>query len=307
MTVRHVRIGPTDLDSSVIALGCMRWADLDDRGADALLGSAIDAGVDLFDHADIYGGGRCEEIFGEALHRSATSRSDVVLQSKCGILPGRYDLSARHIVASAEGSLRRLGTDHLDVFLLHRPDALADPDEIAAAFGQLEDAGKVRHFGVSNHTPSQISLLIDRLSQPIVAVQQQFSLAHTAMIDRGLTANTGSAVAVDRDGDVLDFCRSRGITVQAWSVLQYGAFAGTFLGEPGFEALDAALDAASRELGITAGAVAIAWILRHPAGIQPVVGTTRPERLRELAASADVTLTRERWYELYTAAGNSLP
>lgn len=305
--MKYIDIGGSGLRGSAITLGCMRINQLSEGEVAGLIGAATDAGITMFDHADIYGGGRCEEVFGAALEQTSVRREDIVVQTKCGIRDGFYDFSAEHIRASVEGSLRRLRTDYVDLLLLHRPDALVEPDEVAGVFDELVTAGKVRHVGVSNQNPAQLELLRAHVRQPIVANQLQFSLAHTPMIDAGINVNTGFDGAVVRDGGILDYCRLHGITVQPWSVLQHGQIAGTFLGNPAFPELNAALDEVAAQTGATPAAVAIAWILRHPAGMQPVIGTTKPARVEEIARATHLELSRETWYALYRAAGNQLP
>ncbi|GAA2007965.1 aldo/keto reductase [Microbacterium ulmi] len=305
--MKDIEIGRSGLRGSQIALGCMRIDSLADADLAALLTAARDEGITVFDHADIYADGRCEEAFGRALDAGVVRRDEIVLQSKAGIRPGRYDLSGAHLIAAVEASLRRLRTDRLDLFLLHRPDALVDPDEVAAAFDELHAAGKVLHFGVSNHSAGQIALLAGSVRQPLVADQLQLSVAHTPLIDAGLNVNMASAASLDHDGGTLDYCRLHGITIQPWSVLQHGYFAGSLVGSAEYPALNEELSAQAGRHGVTPAAIAVAWLLRHPAAMLPVVGTTRPARVRELARAADVELTREEWYSLYLAAGNSLP
>ncbi|GAA1882883.1 aldo/keto reductase [Asanoa iriomotensis] len=305
--MRYVDIGGSGLLGSTVALGCMRIASLDKAELVNLLGVAVDAGINLFDHADIYGGGRCEEVFGEAFRSVSVRREDVLLQTKCGIRDGFFDFSKEHILASVNGSLSRLGTDHVDLLLLHRPDALVEPAEVAAAFDELHAAGKVRAFGVSNQHPMQIELLRRHVRQPLVTNQLQLSVAHTGMIDAGINVNMTSPGAFDRDGGVLDYCRLHGITIQAWSVLQYGQIEGTLLDAEQFPELDRALRDTADQLSVTPAAVAVAWILRHPARMQAIVGSTNAARVASLAAASDVELSRPAWYEVYRAAGNRLP
>lgn len=239
---------------------------------------------------------------------SPSVREKIILQSKCGIGPGRmYDSSKEHILSSVDGILGRLQTEYLDVLLLHRPDALVEPEEVAEAFDILHCSGKVRFFGVSNHRSSQIRLLQKYVEQPLVADQLQFSVVNSSMIQIGMEANMGTDGAVDRDGGVLDFCRENEITIQTWSPFQYGYRSGVFLGNPKFRELDDAIGELAQKYGTTDTAVAAAWILRHPAKMQLVAGTTKPSRLKEICQAADLTLTREEWYRLYLAAGHMLP
>ncbi len=301
--MKTIGLGATGREVCAIGLGMMRLPTCKAPGA--FLRAAMDSGFNFFDHADIYGGGTAESIFAKSM--AGVPRDSYVLQSKCGIRKGFYDLSKEHILASVEGSLERLGTDYLDILLLHRPDALMEPEEVADAFDALHTAGKVRHFGVSNMSPSQMELLSAALPFPLVADQMQLSLATCPMVDFGLRVNTMEDGAISRDGGVLDWCRLRGVTVQAWSPFQYGFFSGTFLDSPEFPALNMELNRVGKAYGVSPTAVALAWLLRHPAGIQPITGTTNPERLPDLAAACSVTLDRQDWYALYRAAGKTLP
>lgn len=291
-----------------VAVGCRRVCDVEEKEAEALLDTALELGCNFFDHADIYGQGACESRFAQAIHMSPSVREKIILQSKCGIGPGRmYDSSKEHILSSVDGILGRLQTEYLDVLLLHRPDALVEPEEVAEAFNILHRSGKVRFFGVSNHRSSQIRLLQKYVEQPLVADQLQFSMVNSSMIQIGMEANMGTDGAVDRDGGVLDFCRENEITIQTWSPFQYGFFSGVFLGNPKFQELNDVIGELAQKYGTTDTAVAAAWILRHPAKMQLVAGTTKPSRLKEICQAADLTLTREEWYRLYLAAGHMLP
>ena len=305
--MKQIDLGRSGLLGSEIALGCMRINKLGEKELDAYIRTALDCGVTFFDHADIYGGGDCEAAFGQVLAAEPSLRDKMVLQGKCGIRPGMYDFSKEHILNSVDGILRRLRTDHLDLLLLHRPDALMEPEEVGEAFDQLEAAGKVKHFGVSNFNTRQLELLQSGLRQRLLVNQMQFSLKVTGLIDHGLCANTEFPHAADRDGELLDYCRLHHVTVQAWSPFQYGFFEGVFVDNDKFPELNAALAKLSEKYGVTKSAMAVAWILRHPAKIQVIVGTTNAQRLRDIAAASTVALSREDWYELYRAAGNQLP
>ncbi|MGO1173556.1 MAG: aldo/keto reductase [Actinomycetaceae bacterium] len=317
--MRTVELGRTGQHRSNIVAGLMRIARRSDEEIRALYQAAREAGVDVFDHADLYGAGApgghrhlCEERFAEALGLSPSERDQVVLQTKTGIVPEPstyYDSSYEHIVASAEESLRALRTDRIDVLLLHRPDALVEPEEVARAFDELEAAGKVRAFGVSNHTPRQIDLLRTAVRQPIVVNQVQLSLTHSTIVTQGMASNMmGEADAVTRDGGgVLDHARLNGITLQAWSPFQKGFLDGVFLGDPDHPELNAELARLADVHGVTPTAVATAWITRHPADMQVVLGTTTPSRVHEAAAGSDLRLTRAEWYGLVRAAGHAVP
>lgn len=308
-----VNLSDFEISTARLAAGMMRIEAMSDNEIRSLYAAAREVGVTYFDHADIYGsfseGGfmhRCEQRFSDAVALSNSERDEIILQTKAGIHPGLgYDSSYEHLVNSARESLRALKTDYLDVFLIHRPDALVEPDEVARAFDELHSAGDVRYFGVSNHTPAQIEVLRGVVDQPLVVNQIQLSLVHAGPIAQGITANTGADDAASRDLGVLDYARVNGMVVQAWSPLQGPS--GTFVGAPEFAELNRVLNELARTYNVSPSAIAIAWISRHPAGIQSVVGTTRPEHLRDLAMSMDVMLTRAEWYRLYTAAGHLLP
>lgn len=305
--MRTIQLGTSGLEVPVVAVGCMRMSSLDPARAERFVQTALELGANFFDHADIYGGGRCEEIFATAIRMNADVRERVILQSKCGIRRGMFDFSKEHILSAVDGSLRRLRTEYLDVLLLHRPDALVEPEEVAEAFDQLHRAGRVRHFGVSNQNPMQIQLLRKFVKQPIVANQLQLSITNTTMISSGVNVNMENAAAVNRDGGVLDFCRLHDITIQPWSPFQHGFFKGAFLGNEQFPELNKKIDEVAAKHGVTNTTIAIAWLLRHPAKMQPVVGTMNEGRLRDCVRAADVRLSREEWYEIYRAAGNVLP
>lgn len=304
--MKKVRIGGA-FEASAISLGCMRIAGLEDRDVQALLQTALDEGVDFFDHADIYGGGASEEKFAKAVAALKVPREKMILQSKCGIRRGFFDSSKEHILASADAILKRLNTEYLDVLLIHRPDALVEPEEVAEAFDALHASGKVRHFGVSNHTPMQIELLKISVRQKLLVNQLQMSAMHTGMIDSGINANMKIDASVDRDGYILDYCRLNDITIQPWSPLQYGFFSGVFVGEPKFPALNEKLTELAKKHAVPETAIAIAWLLRHPSSMQPIAGTTNPQRLKDICTATGVELTRKEWYEIYLAAGNKLP
>ncbi|WP_420596744.1 aldo/keto reductase [Deinococcus sp.] len=305
--MRTIKLGTTNLDVPVVAVGAMRIDSLDKAQAERFVGAALDEGANFFDHADVYGKGTCEELFAEAVHMSSSVREKLILQSKCGIRPGTFDFSREHILASVDGSLKRLKTEYLDVLLLHRPDALVEPEEVAAAFDELEQEGKVRHFGVSNQHPRQIELLKKSVKQPIVANQLQLSITNASMITWGWNVNMENAEAVDRDGGILDYCRLHDITIQPWSPFQFGFFEGVFLDNPKFPELNAKIDEVAKTHGVSNTTVAMAWLLRHPAKMQPVTGTMNIQRLKDCVKASEVTLSREEWYGISTAAGYVLP
>ncbi len=293
---------------SRIAQGCMRIDRLSRTELDGLIRSDLDAGISFFEHADIYGGnGRCEELFGNILRADPALRDKMTIQTKCGIRPGQYDFSKKHILTSVDKSLQRLGTEQVEFLVLHRPDTLVEPEEVAEAFAQLRQQGKVKKFGVSNHNSLQIALLNRFLDEKLVIDQLQFGLGHTVLVDSGLNVNMKNDESVNRDDSTLDYCRLHDITIQAWSPLQFGFIKGHFMGNPDFDGLNRKLEELGEQYGITATAMAIAWILRHSAKIQPVVGSVNAQRMREIAKAAEVTITRKEWYDLYCATGKSLP
>ena len=306
--MKTVNLGTSGLKVPCIAVGCMRINKLEPAEAEHFVHAAIDQGAHFFDHADIYGNGDCESVFAKAIHMNSTVREKVLLQSKCGIRRGvAFDFSKDHILKSVDGSLKRLNTEYLDVLLLHRPDALVEPEEVAEAFDILQSNGKVRHFGVSNQNPMQIKLLKRYVRQPIVANQLQLSITNATMISQGQHVNMQDDFAVNRDGSVLDYCRLHDITIQPWSPFQYGMFEGVFLGNEKFPVLNRKIDEIAAKYSVSNTTITMAWLLRHPAGMQPVTGTMNIQRLKDCVKAAGIRLTREEWYEIYLAAGNTLP
>lgn len=310
--MRQIRLGNTELKIPAIAVGCMRIVGLDKKAAENFVRTALDLGANFFDHADIYGAGRCEEIFSDAVGMNSAVREQMILQSKCGIkvrADGKtdFDFSRDYIIKSVDGILSRLKTDYLDVLLLHRPDALVEPEEVAEAFDRLQSSGKVRHFGVSNQKPMQIQLLQRYLNQPLVANQLQLSITNATMISNGINVNMLNDSAVDRDGSILDFCRMNDITIQPWSPFQHGFFKGVFLDNDKFPELNRAIDLVAADHGVSNTTIAMAWLLRHPAKMQPVTGTMNTGRLTDCVKATEIELTRDQWYDIYRAAGNILP
>ena len=292
---------------SRIGIGCMRITGLpDEKAVRELIDGAMELGINFFDHADIYAAGEAEAVFGNVL--TPKLREQMVIQTKCAIRPGIcYDFSKEHILRSVDGSLKRLKTDYVDILLLHRPDALMEPGEVAEAFDILESSGKVRAFGVSNHNPMQIELLNQYCGGKICIDQIQFSAAHCPTIDAGLNVNIHNDAGCNRDGSLIEYARLKKITLQAWSPFQYGMFEGIFIGSEKYPKLNEVLNRLAEKYNTTPNGIAVAWILRHPAGIQTIVGTMNEKRLADIAKAADVVLTREEWYELYMAAGKMLP
>lgn len=317
--MQSYRIPRTDLQVSRIAQGCMHlsraWDDQPPTAQErshaiTLIETAVDAGITLFDHADIYARGKSERLFGDVLAASPSLRDRMVLQSKCGIRfahdphpasPGRYDFSHAHVMRSVEGSLQRLRTDRLDLLLLHRPDPLGEPDEIARAFDDLHRSGKVLHFGVSNHTAAQIALLQASVAQPLVVNQIELSLLHHHLINEGVIAAT-LGTPYSAAAGTLDYCRRHGILVQAWAPLASGRLSHPETAEPALRLTAEAVAEIAARHRVSAEAILLAWLLRHPARIQPIIGTTHPDRLRDACAADGITLDREDWYTLFTAA-----
>lgn len=303
--MKQLQFGTSDETVSSVILGSMRL-----NGAEnpqQVIETAYDHGITFFDHADIYGGGDCETIFGKALKESTIRREDIFIQTKCGIRQGFFDFSKAHILEAVEGSLQRLGVDSVDALLLHRPDTLVEPEEVAEAFHLLEKQGKVRYFGVSNQTPGQIELLKTAVKQPLLANQLQFGIKHTGMVDQGLQTNMEISGSIDYDHGILDYSRLKQMTIQAWSPYQYGYFEGVFIGNEKFPELNQKLSELAEKYQTTPTGLASSWILRHPANMQVIAGSMNLGRIEEIAKAADIVISREDWYDIYRAAGNVLP
>ncbi|MEF9966974.1 MAG: aldo/keto reductase [Longicatena sp.] len=299
-----------DQNVSNIAQGCMRLDVLSVQEVEALIRSDLALGINFFDHADIYGGGTCESLFGEVLKKDPTLREQMIIQTKCGIHrseTNHFDFSKDYIIACVDKSLERLQCGYLDYLLLHRPDTLVEPEEVDAAFEELYASGKVRHFGVSNHNPLQIELLQKDVKRPIEINQMQFSIMHTPMIDAGFNVNTFDARAIDRDNMTLEYCRIHDITIQCWSPFQFGMFEGVFLDNPKFPEVNKRVNELAKHYNVTNSTIAVAWILRHPAHMQVVLGSTNLSRIKDICEVENFSLTREEWYSIYIAAGNLLP
>jgi predicted oxidoreductase len=309
--MKRFKVPHSDLTVSSIVLGLMRIGKMTDAEIRALFDAAVESGVNMIDHADVYGGSphHCEARFGNAVKLSASDRSRVLIQTKAGIRQGYFDFSAEHILEAVDGSLAALRTDYIDVLLLHRPDTLVEPDDVARAFETLHAAGKVRHFGVSNQTPGQIELLKSAVKQPLLFNQVQLSLTHANLIAQGIATNmAGLDQSISRDVGLLDYSRLAGMTLQAWSPFQKGFFDGVFIGDrAAYPELNDVLDELASKYGVTPTGIAVSWITRHPANIQVVLGTTKPSRVRDSAAGSDITLSREEWYRLFRAAGHQVP
>ncbi|RBP97330.1 aldo/keto reductase [Bifidobacterium aemilianum] len=307
-------IGTSGLKASRVALGAMRMADRTQDQCDEVVCAAVESGIDFFDTADCYTAGVSTAKLGQALKDLSVERSGVLLQTKFGIYRNpdtdkitRYDFSRDHLVSALEGELECLGTDYVDFVLLHRPDTLVELDQLAEAFNYLQNQGMVRHFGVSNVNPQQVELLQSALGQRLEVNQLQFGLGHTGMVQQEFHVNMGDAPSLDHDGGLISYSRRKQMTIQAWSPFQTGFFEGVFLDNPAFAELNAALQKLADQYGVAPSAIAVAWILRHPARMQVLLGSMTPSRIRQMAAGADVELTAQEWYDLYLAAGNDLP
>ena len=306
--MKYIKTFSDNKEVSQVALGCMRIGNMSDKEADFYLGNAVELGINYFDHADIYGRGKCEEVFGFALKRNPTLRDKIYIQTKCSIVPGSmYDFSKEHIISSVDGSLKRLGIEHIDVLLLHRPDLLMEPSEVAEAFDELEASGKVGAFGVSNHSPLQIELLQREVKQKLTINQMQLSITNANMIASGANVNLPCDDGVNYDGYLRDYCRLKGITIQPWSPLQYGFIEGSFVDNRKYKGLNKLMEELAEKYSTTPTGMAIAWILRLPDKMQPIVGSTNLGRIEAVAKAADITMTREDWYKIYREAGYRLP
>ena len=308
--MRYITLGQDDKELSEIVLGMMRIKDKSVKEVEELVETALSVGINAFDLADIYGRGRCEELLGLVLKNRSDLREKMWIQSKCGIRIEEFtyfDFSKDYIIKSVDGILQRLKIDHLDSLLLHRPDALMESDQVAEAFDLLYKQGKVRNFGVSNQNPMMMELLKKDVKQPLAVNQLQLSAAFTPGFESGFHVNMEDSQAAMRDGSIFEYCKLHDVVIQAWSVLQFGYFKGNFVGNEKFQALNQVLDRLAIKYGVTSSTIAISWILRYPAKMQAVVGTTNPKHLREVSQAANFSLTRKEWYEIYLAAGNNLP
>ena len=308
--MRYITLGQDDKELSEIVLGMMRIKDKSVKEVEELVETALSVGINAFDLADIYGRGRCEELLGLVLKNRPDLREKMWIQSKCGIRIEEFtyfDFSKDYIIKSVDGILQRLKIDHLDSLLLHRPDALMESDQVAEAFDLLYKQGKVRDFGVSNQNPMMMELLKKDVKQPLAVNQLQLSAAFTPGFESGFHVNMEDSQAAMRDGSIFEYCKLHDVVIQAWSVLQFGYFKGNFVGNEKFQALNQVLDRLAIKYGVTSSTIAISWILRYPAKMQAVVGTTNPKHLREASQATNFNLTRKEWYEIYLAAGNNLP
>ncbi|HGI2071706.1 TPA: aldo/keto reductase family oxidoreductase [Streptococcus agalactiae] len=300
-------IGQTGIQATRIALGCMRMSDLKGKQAEEVVGTALDLGINFFDHADIYGGGLSELRFRDAIKHLNVNRDKMIIQSKCGIREGYFDFSKEYILSSVDGILKRLGTEYLDFLILHRPDVLVEPEEVAEAFTKLRAEGKVKHFGVSNQNRFQMELLQSYLDEPLAVNQLQLSPAHTPMFDAGLNVNMLNKASIEHDDGIVDYCRLKRVTIQAWSPFQIDLSRGLFVNHPDYKELNETIAKLAKNYNVSSEAIVIAWILRHPAKMQAIVGSMNPSRLKAIDKANDIALTRKEWYDIYRSAGNILP
>ncbi|HFZ7203618.1 TPA: aldo/keto reductase family oxidoreductase [Streptococcus agalactiae] len=300
-------IGQTGIQATRIALGCMRMSDLKGKQAEEVVGTALDLGINFFDHADIYGGGLSELRFRDAIKHLNVNRDKMIIQSKCGIREGYFDFSKEYILSSVDGILERLGTEYLDFLILHRPDVLVEPEEVAEAFTKLRAEGKVKHFGVSNQNRFQMELLQSYLDEPLAVNQLQLSPAHTPMFDAGLNVNMLNKASIEHDDGIVDYCRLKRVTIQAWSPFQIDLSRGLFVNHPDYKELNETIAKLAKNYNVSSEAIVIAWILRHPAKMQAIVGSMNPSRLKVIDKANDIALTRKEWYDIYRSAGNILP
>lgn len=290
-----------------IALGCMRISDMSVEDLSNLITTAIENRITLFDHADIYGRRKSEELFGKVLKDNPNLRKQIKIQSKCGISKGYYDLSKDYIINQVKESVRLLNCDYLDTLLLHRPDALVDYKEVNEAFKYLYDNGLVKSFGVSNMNPYQIQLYKKYVEFDITVNQIQFSLVHSYILNQGMFFNTSDNEAIDHSSGILEYCQLNDIQIQAWSSLMASWEDGTFIDNPKYEKLNQKLQELADEYNVNKNAIAIAWILKHPANIVPIVGTTSIEHLKQICEAQNINISKKQWYDLYLAAGHCLP
>lgn len=300
-------IGQTGIQATRIALGCMRMSDLEGKQAEEVVGTALDLGINFFDHADIYGGGLSELRFRDTIKHLNVNRDKIIIQSKCGIREGYFDFSKEYILSSVDGILERLGTEYLDFLILHRPDVLVEPEEVAEAFTKLRAEGKVKHFGVSNQNRFQMELLQSYLDEPLAVNQLQLSPAHTPMFDAGLNVNMLNKASIEHDDGIVDYCRLKRVTIQAWSPFQIDLSRGLFVNHPDYKELNETIAKLAKNYNVSSEAIVIAWILRHPAKMQAIVGSMNPSRLKAIDKANDIALTRKEWYDIYRSAGNILP
>lgn len=305
--MKQIKLGKTGISVPAIIVGGMRLNGMSNEDLSRYISRAVELEANYFDYADIYGNGQCEELFGNAFKHTGIKREDVILQSKCGICNGYYDSSKEHIIESVDNILRRMQTEYIDILLIHRPDALVEPDEVARAFEELAKNGKVKYFGVSNHNSKQIELLQKYIKQDIQINQLQLSVPVSNMISQGLEVNMNTDGAIDRDGQVLDYCRVNDITIQAWSPFQMPEWRGCFIGNNDYSELNNKLNELAYKYNVSSTTIAAAWILRHPANMQIIAGTSNISRLEEIIKASDIYLDRKEWYEIYLSSGKILP
>lgn len=325
--VKEMPLKKREISSSRLILGCMGLGGSWDQNpltkedritAEKAVEAALSSGITMFDHADIYKMGKAEAVFGEILREKPELRENIILQSKCGIrfkennLPQRYDFSKEHILQSVDGILKRLNTEYLDILLLHRPDPLMEPEEVAEAFDKLKTTGKVRNFGVSNMSSSQIKLLQTYCSDPIIVNQLELSLKRIDWLEQGVLVNQKSGNEVNFADGIIEHCRLNDIQIQAWAPLSYGMYSGREIEnstDSDLKTIELVQNMA-REKDTSTEAIVLGWLMRHPSYIQPVIGTSNPQRIKNCqdAIYQAENMTREEWYTLYTASrGAKMP
>lgn len=307
--MRNIELGCSGLSVPAVAVGFWRLNySYDKKCVEDFIRTAMENGANFFDHADIYGRGEAESLFSEAIGMTPALREKMIIQSKCGIVPGKsFDFSKKHILESVDGSLKRLNTDYLDILLLHRPDTLMEPEEVCEAFDILKSSGKVRNFGVSNQNIWQMEYLRANLNVPLVSNQMQLSIVHCPMIQSGLNVNMFNDSSVERGAGIIEYCRMNSITLQAWSPFQYGLGGGTYMDNPDYPGVNAKLNELAEKYGVSKTTIAMSWILSHPAKMQAISGSLKKERMLDCLKAADVKLDREDWYALYMSNDNILP
>ena len=310
--MRYIEFGEQKAKASEVMIGLMRIKEMSVLEVTELIEAALDEGINALDIADVYGRGTCETILGEVFAANPGLRDRVFLQSKVGIRKEPdgftwYDFSKEHIIEAVDAGLARMGVDHVDSMLLHRPDVLMEPDEVGEALETLKDQGKVLDWGVSNLNPAMLGRLERCVPVKLATNQVQLSCAFTPAFNGAFNVNMENDAAIMRDGGIFEYCEDRDMVIQAWSTMQYGYFEGVFLGSPKYPELNAKLEELAEKYDVTPMAVALAWVLRYPAKMQAVIGTTKPSRVREAARACDFELTRKEWYEIYCSAGNVLP
>ncbi len=291
-----------------LILGCMRLNKLSQNEADRYLNHVIDKGITYFDHSDVYADGECERIFGRFLKNNPGVRDKIIIQDKTCIISGKmYDASYDHIMSAVDKQLKDLGTDHMDVLLLHRPDALLEPEEVNRAFNELKKSGKVLNFGVSNFYSGQIELLQRELDEKLKFNQIQFGPAKAELVTDSMMTNMIQKNGSNRYSETLDYCRLNEMRMQSWSPLQWGNIEGCFFSNPDYKELCAKLSEIGDKYGVDKAAIAVAFNLRHPANMQVILGTMNEKHFDQMIEALNIKLSRDEWYQIMLSAGYPLP